>query len=138
MTLFDIWNSIRLFHQKAGQPVSDYPVPVEFDRAKLRKEWIIEELVEFIAARGITEQADAMIDIIYYALGTLVEMGIRPSELMSIVCKANLQKIDEDGKVCKRQDGKTIKPLGWKDPTAKMRAEINRQITKYRFKTPPE
>ena len=40
-----------------------------------------EEVAEFLVAEDIYEQADAMIDLMYFALGTMVEMGLEPDEL---------------------------------------------------------
>lgn len=51
----------------------------------------MEEIAEFLVAPDIYEQADAMIDLIYFALGTLVEMGIKPDELFDIIQKANME-----------------------------------------------
>lgn len=45
----------------------------------------INEFLEASEKQDIVEQADATIDTIYFALGTLVEMGIEPDELFYIV-----------------------------------------------------
>ena len=88
---------------------------------------MLEEINEFIEAEEIVEQADAMIDVIYFALGTLVEMGIKPDNLFKIVQDANMAKLWPDGKPHYNKDGKTIKPSTWEDPHDKLRAEIERQ-----------
>ena len=88
---------------------------------------ILEEKNEFLASDEIVEQADAMIDVIYFALGTLVEMGIKPDNLFQIVQDANMSKLWPDGKPHYNQDGKTIKPSTWEDPHNKLKAEIDRQ-----------
>jgi predicted HAD superfamily Cof-like phosphohydrolase len=77
--------------------------------------------------------ADAMIDLIYFALGTLVEMGIMPQNLMDIVHEANMGKLHNiDGKMVPvyREDGKTKKPDNWEAdfaPEPKLAAEVHRQ-----------
>ena len=72
---------VKEFHTAFGHPHSDVPVSMTIDRAKKRYAWILEEINEFldaVKAEDIVEQADAMIDTIYFALGTLVEMGVQP------------------------------------------------------------
>ena len=56
-----------------------------------------EEVDEFVESTNVVDQADAMIDLIYFALGTLVEMGVRPAPLFDIVHNANMQKLWPDG-----------------------------------------
>lgn len=121
------WNQVKAFQQKFGHPVSDYPKQMDHDRAVKRYHWMLEEINEFLAAGEIVEQADAMIDVIYFALGTLVEMGIRPDNLFNIVQEANMAKLWPDGTPHYNAEGKTIKPSTWEDPHAKLEAEIKRQ-----------
>ena len=79
------WEKVKLFHDKFGHPSSDRPAFIPKERAKDRAKWLMEEIAEFLVAPDIYEQADAMIDLIYFALGTLVEMGIKPDELFDII-----------------------------------------------------
>lgn len=65
-----------------------------------------------------------MIDVIYFALGTLVEMGIEPDELFNIVQNANMSKLFPDGKPHYNEIGKVIKPEGWEDPHKKLALTI--------------
>lgn len=67
----------------------------------------MEEIAEFLVAPDIYEQADAMIDLIYFALGTLVEWGSnRMSCLISY--KSKHGKLGEDGKpIYNPKDGKS-------------------------------
>ena len=121
------WNAVKEFQSKFGHPIADKPMQMDADRAKKRYNWMLEEINEFIEAEEIVEQADAMIDVIYFALGTLVEMGIKPDNLFKIVQDANMAKLWPDGKPHYNKDGKTIKPSTWEDPHDKLRAEIERQ-----------
>lgn len=50
----------------------------------------INEFLDAVKEQDIVEQADAMIDTIYFALGTLVEMGVQPEQLFDIVQHANM------------------------------------------------
>ena len=121
------WEDVKLFHEKFNHPVSNYPKKMDKERAKKRYNWMLEEIDEFLQAveqGDIVEEADAMIDVIYFALGTLVEMGIRPDELFEIVQYANMSKLWEDGKPHYAEDGKTIKPVTWEDPHYKDRKSV--------------
>ena len=127
------YNEVKKFHQAFNHPVSEIPVSLSEERAKKRYAWMLEEINEFLKAtenKDIVEQADAMIDTIYFALGTLVEMGVEPDPLFEIVQHANMSKLWEDGKPHYNEMGKVIKPKGWEDPHYKLEASINKMINK--------
>jgi predicted HAD superfamily Cof-like phosphohydrolase len=66
----------------------------------------------------LAEVIDAVIDTIVVCVGALHSIGIDPQAAWDAVHKTNLAKIDpETGKVRKREDGKVLKPEGWKSPT---------------------
>ena len=120
------FEKVKEFQRIFGLRVSDKPVILAPDRVNARAGWLREEIEEFEEADNIYEQADAMIDLIYFALGTLVEMGVKPEKLFDIVHEANMTKIWSDGKVHRREnDGKVIKPPEWEDPEPKIRAAID-------------
>ena len=121
------WEAVRLFHEKFNHPIGNGPRRMDEERARKRYNWMQEEIDEFLEAveeGDIVEQADAMIDVIYFALGTLVEMGIRPDALFDIVQRANMGKLWADGRPHCSADGKTLKPDTWEDPHGKLRAAI--------------
>ena len=118
------WLNVREFHQKFGQPVQDKPVFLSKERAKIRSKWMYEEIDEFVEAADIVEQVDAMIDLIYFALGTMVEIGVTPDAVFNIVHEANMSKLWDDGKPHYNADGKTVKPENWKTPYPKIKKEI--------------
>lgn len=121
------WDCVREFQLRFGHPVADKPTQLNPERVLKRYHWMLEEINEFLEADEIVEQADAMIDVIYFALGTLVEMGIRPDKLFDIVQSANMAKLWLDGKPHYNAEGKTIKPGNWEDPHNKLKEEIERQ-----------
>ena len=123
------WNDVREFHEKFGHPVAERPVMIDKRRALSRAKWMQEEVAEFLIADDIYEQADAMIDLMYFALGTMVEMGLEADELFDIVQQANMAKLWPDGKPhYNTKDGKVIKPEGWEDPAPKIKAYIDSVI----------
>lgn len=119
--------AVKLFHLTFGHMVSDQPTLLSQEQARPRADWMLEEINEFIDAETIAQQADAMIDLIYFALGTLVNMGVQPQPIFDIVQEANMAKVWADGKPHYRSDGKVVKPEGWEDPTLKIELEIARQ-----------
>lgn len=124
----DAWRKVKAFHELYASPVRNQPEKLSGERVAKRKKWLEEELNEFANASTIEDQADAMIDTIYLALGTLVEMGIKPEPLFQIVHEANMSKLWPDGKPRYREtDGKVIKPPDWKDPQPRINEEIRLQ-----------
>lgn len=120
---------VKEFHKAFSVPVSDRPAKLPDERVTKRSDWMMEELDEFKTASSIEDQADAMIDLIYLALGTLVEMGIKPDRLFHIVHEANMSKLWADGKVhFRKTDGKVLKPPQWQDPQPRLRQELERQL----------
>lgn len=119
---------VRDFHRVMGQPHPAKPTRQPLGRAKTRGKWIRTETHELTNARTIVDQADAYIDGLYFCLGGLVELGIDPSPLLEIAHAANMAKVQPDGTVHRRADGKIIKPEGWVAPEPLMAAEIERQI----------
>jgi predicted HAD superfamily Cof-like phosphohydrolase len=128
------YNMVKKFQKAFNNPFAEKPTLMNIERANKRYNWMKEEIDEFIKAtknKDIVEQADAMIDVIYFALGTLVELGIEPENLFAIVQQANMSKLWEDGKPRFREsDGKVIKPPSWIDPHKKLVTEIQRQSNK--------
>lgn len=125
------YNMVKKFHTKFNQPVANTPTPLNKYRARLRYEWMMEEINEFLDAtekEDIVEQTDALIDTIYFALGALVEMGIMPDEPFQIVQDANMSKLWEDGTPHYNAEGKVIKPPTWQDPHTKLKDAIERRI----------
>ncbi len=123
------WSGVREFHDKFGHPCPEEAKMIDSKRALSRGKWMNEEVAEFLVAKDIYEQADAMIDLIYFALGTMVEMGLEADELFDIVQQANMAKLWPDGKPhYNPKDGKVIKPEGWEDPAPKIKAYIDAVI----------
>ena len=121
-------DAVRKFHRTFNVPVANSPVNLSDERAITRSGWMLEELTEFTTAETVVDRADAMIDLIYFALGTLVEMGVQPGKLFEIVQVANMAKLHADGKPRYRADSKIIKPEGWVAPEPQIAAEIERQM----------
>lgn len=116
------------FHTSFGHPVADKPTMLTPERAAKRSGWTVDEVQrEFLEAETLEDQVDAIMDGIYFQLGTLVEMGIvHPQALFNIIQNANMAKLHADGKPRYFADGKVMKPIGWVAPEALLKAEIQR------------
>ena len=76
-----------------------------------------QELLEATLSDDPVEQLDALIDILVVTVGAIHSMGADAEGAWKEVMKTNFAKIDKDtGKVRKREDGKVLKPVGWKSP----------------------
>ena len=91
-------------------------------------EMVNDELEELREATDTAEQADALVDAIYYICDTAVRHGMNLDRIFDIVHGANMQKV-VDGRVIRRDDGKILKPEGWEDPAPKLVAEMGRQAS---------
>lgn len=124
MGLNNAWEKVKTFHENFDSPVAETPEMLPRQRSEARASWMREEIEEFLEAETVYDQADAMIDLIYFALGTMVEMGTPPEELFDTVQEANMKKLWPDGKPRFREDGKIIKPEGWQPPEPRLKKII--------------
>lgn len=119
---------VKEFHQRFGHLVADHPTPLTDEQRRQRYWFMYEELQEFLNSSSVVDQADAMIDLIYFALGTMVNMGVEPERLFEIVHEANMSKFWQDGQPrWDKETGKVMKPPTWVDPYAQLHAEIHQQ-----------
>ena len=91
---------------------------------------IKEEFLELLVAQGIdpltgeqvgpvdmVETLDALLDIVVVTIGAMHSAGMDAEGGWKEVMSTNFAKVDkETGKVRKREDGKVLKPVGWKAP----------------------
>jgi len=75
----------------------------------------------------IADQADAMVDIMYYTDNCAAKQGMDMDRYFNVVHTANEAKRDPaTGQYVKREDGKIVKPKGWQAPD--MVAETQNQL----------
>jgi predicted HAD superfamily Cof-like phosphohydrolase len=101
----------------ASAPTADLPEEV----ISLRVSLIQEELNEYreaAEARDLVGIADALSDLMYVVLGTYVAHGLQDlaKPLFAEVHRSNMSKLDADGKVHYRADGKVLKSSLWTPP----------------------
>jgi predicted HAD superfamily Cof-like phosphohydrolase len=114
----DWFNDVLDFHKKFGCHIGTTPAipPVKVDEFRMRL--VDEEYDELECAwedSNLTETADAIADMIYVLIGMAIAYGIDLRKVWNAVHATNMMK-DGGGK---REDGKIIKPEGWKAPNIK-------------------
>jgi predicted HAD superfamily Cof-like phosphohydrolase len=89
-------------------------------QAELYKKLIKEEYDEFCEAEALSdevEEIDACFDMMWVIVGYMLSKGYDVDGIWDEGALSNLKKIDkETRKVLKREDGKVLKPEGWKPP----------------------
>lgn len=86
---------------------------------------IQEELDEFKEAKTINDQADALVDLMYFALGALHQAGVPTQQVFSDVHKCNMQKVK--GITKRGDDNDAAKPKEWKAPDHSWLDELAKQ-----------
>ncbi len=117
--------SVKEFHEKFNLPVATRPTLLQRERVELRSKWMQEEIKELLAATNVAEQADAVADLIYFALGIFVEMGVDGGRIFELVHSSNMTKLGSDGLPIYNQDGKVIKPSTWISPHEMIQQFLN-------------
>ncbi len=103
--------------QREIQDLPCAPEPLQEHRHKFRLMHLNEELSEIDAANQAGDfegTVDGYIDLIYVAMGALLEMGVTPNEAFGTVHDANMQKVRGMTKRGEAYDA--IKPEGWEPP----------------------
>lgn len=126
-------NQVAEFTKACGNLINK-PVFMDTKGIEFIKDMVNDELLELKEAKTIAEQADALVDAIYYLFDTAVKHGIDLDPIFSIVHNANLKKIRPDGHVIKSSNGKIEKPEDWVDPWPQVIAEIENQEKNGTFK----
>ena len=118
---------VTQFHLQFGL-MPERAAPLEKNLARKRADQMREELREFedaCADNDPVKAADALADMVYFALGAATMMGISPHcwELVwGAVHHSNMQKERVPGLETLKQG--IVKPRGWQPPTAAIRRAL--------------
>ena len=109
----NLFKDINTFHEACDQEPSKNNYDMYLGLIKEE----FEELQEAVEANDRVEQLDALIDILVVTIGAVRAGGFDGEGAWKEVMNTNFAKIDPTtGKVRKREDGKVLKPEGWKAP----------------------
>jgi predicted HAD superfamily Cof-like phosphohydrolase len=106
---------VRDFHRACGLVRPDVPTFDWDEMLGIRFRLMAEELQEYVVAceeRDIGEVIDALCDLLYVTYGAAVAAGVDLEPFFEEVQRANMEKCSGP----KRDDGKQLKPEGWKEP----------------------
>lgn len=110
------------FHRVFGAHLEHAPTAQLSDETiALRVSLIQEELNEYCEAAAdhdLVAVADALSDLMYVVLGTYVSHGLQEvaEALFDEVHRSNMSKLDANGDVLYRADGKVLKSARWSPP----------------------
>lgn len=113
-------NLVLEFHEKFGEAIEVEPT---VELCELRHKLIAEEAAEVVAelellqeqAAGYEEDgsrvrlAKELADLVYVAYGTAITFGIDLDRAVREVHRSNMTKLQADGTVLRREDGKVLK-----------------------------
>lgn len=134
----DIFDATAEFNREIiGLPFPSRPQRLSTDRKTWTAEAVTEERDELLLARTVADEADAILDTMYFCGGRLYEMGITPGQsraALELIHAANMQK--KRGSLSKRPSSlgyDAIKPEGWVAP------DLNKVLLDYdpSTQTPP-
>lgn len=111
------YEDVRMFHEKFSMMVHKHPTHLTTRKLHERVACMQEELDEFedaIHNQDMAKLADALVDLVYFAKGTAVQMGLPWRQLWNEVQRANMDKERGIGKRGQKVD--CIKPEGWEGP----------------------
>jgi len=118
------FEDVGSFHERFGLPVADAGTPCRPMGAEdeaYRINFISEEFEELkLACRAgdVSEMLDALVDLVYVALGTAHYMGAPFDKAWAEVQRANMAKVRVENDLNKpyRRPGAVVKPPGWEPP----------------------
>lgn len=115
-----VFTDVTVFLKAVGQETPAFAQEKVSDQAELYKKLIAEEYSEFIEAdnnNDDVERIDACFDMMWVIVGYMKSRGWDCENIWDEGAKSNLSKIDPvTGLVKRREDGKILKPEGWKPP----------------------
>jgi predicted HAD superfamily Cof-like phosphohydrolase len=109
---------IEEFHEKFGTEYRDHPRKLPEDERNFRSGFLMEEAEEYKKAQSLEDELDALVDLIYVALGTAYRQGLPIGKAWERVHEANMKKINASSASDSKRNfaGDVIKPEGWQPP----------------------
>lgn len=117
----DLIKKVEEFNEAFGIPIKRVPYAGTASIGDLRHKLMAEENDEYNSAvRKLdkTQIADALGDMLYILVGTIVAHGMQNKIecVFNEIHRSNMTKLDEDGKPVIREDGKILKGKNYEPP----------------------
>ena len=90
-----MYDKVLEFRRKMELPVSNTPRLLPADQVSYFSRFIMEELSEFLRAneeQNLVDASDALVDLVYVALGMSHSMGLPFDKMFDVVHNCNMQK----------------------------------------------
>jgi len=116
------FEDVKTFMKTFGQMVRTKPQIPDNKTMQLRFDLIKEELEELEQAmkeKNLKEIADALTDILYVTYGAGYAYGIDLDKCFKEVQRANMSKLDKNGKPIYNEKGKVMKGPYYSEPSLK-------------------
>jgi predicted HAD superfamily Cof-like phosphohydrolase len=118
---YTYFDQVGDFRHKMGLPMSYFPHLLSASEASYFVRFIMEELSEYMRAceeHNLVDATDAIVDLVYVALGCAHAMGLPFDEVFNAVHKANMQKKPADAEHRSTRGSRydVVKPEGWTGP----------------------
>ena len=124
--MYELHSFLRQFMKAGKQHIGAYPGDISEEAISLGVSLIEEEfreLKEAIEEKDLVKIADSIADLLYVAAWNGVAWGLPMPEIMNHVQRANLDKFRNG--LLKNEQGKVIKPEGWKPPDEAIKHVLN-------------
>jgi predicted HAD superfamily Cof-like phosphohydrolase len=115
------YEEVAAFHEKFGLTYNGKPRLLDSMTVRFRLKFLEEELMEFRVSAisdDMPGMADALIDLVYVAMGTAYTMGLPWQPLWNEVQRANMSKVRASSADESKRGSSldVVKPEGWKGP----------------------
>ena len=120
------FEDVKIFMKTFGQMVKTKPQFPDKNTIQLRYDLIEEELNELKVAmetKNLKEIADALTDILYVTYGAGYAYGVDLDKCFKEVQRANMSKLDKNGKPIYNDKGKIMKGPNYSEPNLKQFVE---------------
>ena len=120
----DLTDKLIEFNKAFDIPYNTEPTNLDPKAVDLRFSLMFEENQEYHIAgveKNLVEIADGLGDKLYILMGTIVAHGMQDIiiDVFNEIHRSNMTKLDANGKVTRRADGKIMKPATYEKPNLK-------------------
>jgi len=109
---------IKEFHEKFGLNYAGPPRHLPLDLERFRTEFMKEEIIEYEGRVVLVDKLDALVDLVYVAMGTAYLHGFDFDEAFRRVHEANMKKKRSISTILygRGSGWDVVKPEGWEPP----------------------